>query len=182
MKIYHYNNATGEYTGEFEARKSPLDDEYLVPAYATIQNPPAVGDKEIAVFIEGGWEIKPDHRGKVYYDTDTQARYQITEIGVEPDPNWTDKKPLENSFWNGTDWEVDFDLWLDNVVRPERNQRMDEIDRLINRYHREVRLGLSITIPLETLDDKNKQLADLPQTLTAVVDPILWPSLTEPAP
>jgi hypothetical protein len=62
-KIYHYNSAGG-YTHASNPRLSPRDLEQgrevlLVPANATLIEPPAPGDNEQVRFIDGSWQIVP---------------------------------------------------------------------------------------------------------------------------
>lgn len=71
---------------------------------------------------------------------------------------------------------VDLSSWLDIIVRPKRNRRMDEFDlSRVNRCRREIEMGQTPTDELQTLLAYMQELADFPATLTAVVDPIPWP-------
>lgn len=169
MKIYSYSPITGEYLRSLDARKSPLDDSFLIPAHTTIHSPPDFDENEVAVFGGDTWILKPDYRNKIYYDTVTRACYEITEIGVKPDATWTDKDPVAYSSWNGNEWEVDLSIWLDTVVRAQRDEKL---------------LACDYTMMPDYPIDQNKrgewetyrmQLRDLPATLTAVTDSIPWP-------
>lgn len=58
MKIYNYNQ-DGEYVGQSLADESPLEPGiYLIPAYATIIEPPITDNQHIAVFNGEGWTMK----------------------------------------------------------------------------------------------------------------------------
>lgn len=56
MIIYHYNQETGELTGQGEAEVSPLDPEnYLIPRGATAIKPPKDVAGKITIFQNGKW-------------------------------------------------------------------------------------------------------------------------------
>ena len=51
MRIYSFNWATGEYTGQDEADQDPLDPgNFIIPAYATTKAPPELESNQRAVF------------------------------------------------------------------------------------------------------------------------------------
>jgi hypothetical protein len=59
MPIYHYHPETGEYLGESVADPSPVNPEtFIIPAFATTVAPPAIGDKQKAIYKNGIWGIK----------------------------------------------------------------------------------------------------------------------------
>lgn len=86
MKIYNFHPETGEYLGESEADKSPLEkDVWLVPANATEKKPPTAGENEIPVFSEEGWSLTHDFRGVKYWN-DSGEEFTVFRIG-EPIPD-----------------------------------------------------------------------------------------------
>ncbi len=108
MKIYNYHPTTGEFRGASEADKSPLEKGvYLIPAHATAIEPPPRGNNQVPVFTAGAWVLRPDFRGRAYYDTATGECHEISSIGEEPDPTWTDQVPGENTIWDGAAWAPD---------------------------------------------------------------------------
>ena len=85
--IYDYHPITGELRDP-AGRDARMDEEDptrpIVPAFATLDAPPAAGANEIAVrkdangnVVEdgsvGAWQLVEDHRGATYYDITTQA-------------------------------------------------------------------------------------------------------------
>lgn len=68
MNIYMYDKKTLEYLGTKEADKDPEETKTqghfvpLVPACATLIEPPQYGENEIPVFEENSWVIYPDLR------------------------------------------------------------------------------------------------------------------------
>lgn len=111
--VYSYSKDTGEYSGETVAFESPLEPGvFHIPAYATETETPPYVDGEVLVYDAGAdrWLIKADFRGSEYYDTETQERHVIEEIGIEPDKAWTNITPDDSeAVWTGRAWEVPFD-------------------------------------------------------------------------
>ena len=109
MIVYDYNPETGEYKGTGEAQESPLEPGvYLIPAHATTIAPPEADDGHVTVFADGAWTLVEDHRGEVWYDTATQERHEIKNLGVVPE-TWTPLEPTDReAVWNGVAWEVPF--------------------------------------------------------------------------
>lgn len=93
MDIYHYSGRNGEYLGVSEAKLDPVGSNPMIPGNATDQEPPTPGNNQAARFNAGTWEIVPDYRGSVWYD-DQANQHTITEINQEPDPAWTEQKPV----------------------------------------------------------------------------------------
>ncbi|SCY45863.1 tail fiber assembly protein [Desulfoluna spongiiphila] len=178
--LYNAHHMTGEYLQgrNSAARQNPMwrpethntDECWLYnPQTSSLQPPPETGDHEVAVLENGLWVVKPDHRKEVYFDTATQTRHEINDIGIELDPAWTEKEPLSNSKWNGTDWAVDFALWLESVVRPQRDSKLTACD---------YRMMPDFPMDAEKKTEwefYRQALRDLPSQLAEVVNPIPWP-------
>lgn len=80
MKIYNYDGASGEYLGQGEAQKSPLEESvYLIPANATDKQPLASKKGYAVCFKEGTWQYVKDERGKTYYDANNNE-VKITKL------------------------------------------------------------------------------------------------------
>lgn len=114
MIIYSYKPSTGEYISTGEAKESPREPGvFLIPANAVTAAPPIVGVDEVAVWNGEEWEVKPDFRGRVYYDKTTKEKHEITEIGISPDVNWTDVEPIDSEAeWNEDSWKVLFAIFV----------------------------------------------------------------------
>lgn len=81
MLVYNYSGLTGEFLGSTEARKSPLEPGvYLIPANATDLAPPALQEKQAAVFHEGSWHVVDDRRGEAWYQPDG-TEITIVDLG-----------------------------------------------------------------------------------------------------
>jgi len=111
MKVYNYDTKSNEYIGESLAPSSPLENgKHILPAYSTIEKPLNAKENQKNVYDaeEGKWILKPDHRGKVYYNKSTKVKIEITVLGVEPIDDLTDLKP-ENDF---DVWDADKNKWI----------------------------------------------------------------------
>jgi len=62
MHVYHYDPTTGRYRGDSEARLDPREHTPLVPAHATLQDPPEAGDGAYAAWDvqAGAWTIRQE--------------------------------------------------------------------------------------------------------------------------
>lgn len=126
MKVYNYNNQTGEFLSEEEAQRDPLEKEerYLIPSSATTTKPLQVGENEIAVFDGEKWAKKVDLRGKTYWNKETKEEFVIREIGDELSSDYTDKEPTSQEgyiVWNGSDWVIDEGIKQNLLKETESN-------------------------------------------------------------
>ena len=84
--VFHFDSKTGEFLGESFSMPSPFRPDYfLLPSNATFDAPPACATNEVAVFINGTWERRPDWRNVKLYSTHDGAEVEISDIGVTPD-------------------------------------------------------------------------------------------------
>lgn len=112
--VYSYHPETGVFEGTVFSPPNPEEPgRFIIHANSTELAPPTVKKNEAAVFDKAAkeWVIKCDYTGKVYYDTATQEKQIIKEIGVEPNPAWTEFEPADSAqIWNGTAWELPFEV------------------------------------------------------------------------
>lgn len=82
-QLYHYDDK-GLFISQTEARMNPLEpDVPLVPANATLLEPPAIFAYEIAKFENDHWETISDYRGWRYY-TSVDGEQLISDVNVTP--------------------------------------------------------------------------------------------------
>lgn len=107
--------------GEGIAYLSPADwdlgkEVYALPAHATYTAPPVSIDGHVILWKSGEWVQVPDRRG-VYYDTQTQEKYEIKCAGDVPDETWTVHEPLDSgAVWGGESWIVPFDVLKERKI------------------------------------------------------------------
>jgi|GEM_PF-704317 len=108
--IYNYHPDTNEYLSTAPADVSPLQPGvWLIPAFATQLAPPAVGAAQVAVFIGGGWQVKPDWRGVPLYSTTDGSVVEIVAVGKTPlDVGATELvPPSPQHSWQTGAWVID---------------------------------------------------------------------------
>ena len=109
--IYHYHQASGEYTGSTQAQMSPLEpDVPLIPAHATQSAPPQAGAHQAALFDASAqkWQLVPDWRGVQLYST-VDGSEVAAELGQTPvDCAATNNpRPSEAHIWKAGKWALD---------------------------------------------------------------------------
>lgn len=119
--IYTYNLETGEYIEKAEYVFSPLEEGQLPPDGETLEEPPSVEEKQVAIW-NNKWEIKDDCRGEKYWDKTTKEEIMITEIGIVKDDNWTELEPIsERCVWEK-------DKWIEPPLTIEELQEKEKAD------------------------------------------------------
>lgn len=117
MQIYHYDEITGECVGVGEARPLPLreqlpDDDvskWQIPANATTLAPPSVTANQVAVFMDGAWQVEADHRGETWFRAYNEP-VTITAIGSPAEELYAEEPaPTEDvlvAYANFKQWQV----------------------------------------------------------------------------
>lgn len=110
--IYLFSATTFEYICQALGEVSPLEPEViLVPACGTRRQPPATGEREVAVYLpeQDDWVVKPDWRGVALYSTTDGSAVSIADIGQTPaDVGATEQAmPSPAHVWDGAGWVLD---------------------------------------------------------------------------
>lgn len=90
MKIYNYDENTGEFLFECDAELDPAEWQinhkkiYLVPANATKTKPPKTSITQIAIFKNDSWTIEDDFRG-LYMVDENMSPVLVEKIGSLPE-------------------------------------------------------------------------------------------------
>ncbi len=122
--IYNYHPETGEYLGQAAANVSPREEDVLlVPAFAAVEAPPAVGERQCACYMDaagqvpadyqsGAWHVVPDWRGVPLWDKQSGAEVWIAKPGQTPEEiSATDlPRPSAAYRWQGDNWQPDSEL------------------------------------------------------------------------
>ena len=84
MRLYDYDQVTGEFVGTLNAQPSPLEPgKFLIAAHSTPIAPPIAGFHEVARWTGQAWELALDLRGVEYW-TAVGVRYIIQQINELP--------------------------------------------------------------------------------------------------
>lgn len=95
-----------------------------------LDEPPQHKDGFAIKRTDNGWEYIEDHRGKTFYNTETQEKVEIKEIGKLPE-NLTALEPFENCKWNSENQQ-----WVKDVEKEKqqfKNSRQALIITLKNK-------------------------------------------------
>ncbi|VVS90704.1 phage tail assembly chaperone [Desulfoluna spongiiphila] len=144
------------------------------PVGFTLTPPPKPKNGFGIRLIRGNWVELPDHRGKVYWHKTTLAPHTITTLGEDIDNQWTDFEPPLNSVWNGEAWVLSINLWIDDEVRPQRNELLAETDFL---YRSDIEQKMSSS-EKSARDQYCQMLRDITNQLSTkdINKKIAWPS------
>lgn len=166
---YSYLPPTGEYVDTIECQPSPRESGvYLIPANATILEPPQAKEHEVAVFENSAWTIRPDWRGFQYWLADG-SEHKITEIGIAP-PNDALNAPPPPT--------------LDVRAAEQRAQRdalIATTDWFVLRHRDEMEINHKTALTVEQFNSVlayRQALRNVPQQ-EGFPDQIEWPELPE---
>ncbi|RAW99017.1 MULTISPECIES: tail fiber assembly protein [unclassified Photorhabdus] len=123
IKVYHSNQITREFTVS-DIEYVMLGVSLSAGAYSDAPELPTSHDEAVCRSEDSKcWEILTDYRGKIAYDTLTQAQIEITEIGELP-ATLTFKKPdTDYDKWDGKEWIVDKDLLKSHQINEAKQQQ-----------------------------------------------------------
>jgi len=137
MTIYHYHPDTKEFLHEGVADPSPLEPgQFLIPAFATSEKPPAAVKGKKAMFVQvdpenidsGAWEIVTDARGTTVWVKATGEALIVESLGDIPSEQTAIPKPSQFHKWGDGAWALDVPAWLDGEIRPKRDALLNECD------------------------------------------------------
>lgn len=131
MIYYHnYSPTTGEYLSSKPASPSPKEPgKYLIPAHATLVEPPQSTGDAIACWNGSSWVVQADLRGKRYWDKNTLESYVITDLSTYPQENWTDIEPPDPyAIWSSNEWIIPLPILKERKIAQIRAQ----VDLLLN--------------------------------------------------
>ncbi len=107
MKLYNYDEVTGELLSEETAQESPCEvGVYLVPAFATLEKPPKSKDGFVIVRQADQWGYIEDHRNEMLYSTETGEEITITELGELPSNVTTEPRPSQYHTFTKGKWTL----------------------------------------------------------------------------
>ncbi|WP_036769302.1 tail fiber assembly protein [Photorhabdus australis] len=151
IKVYHSNQITREFIAS-DIEYVMLGVSLSAGAYPDAPELPKSEDEAVCRSEDKShWEIVPDYRGKVAYDTLTRAPTEITEIGELPDTLTFKKPPTDFDKWDGKEWVVDEGLLKAHQINEAKQQQ----ETLLQQANDTISL-LQDSVDLEVATDAEK--------------------------
>lgn len=187
MNLYNYDKNTKEYLSTTIASADPMETKIkgefvpLVPAYATLLEPPTTDKNEVAIFNGKVWEIKKDFRVSHKICDENFNIKNITEIGeieekylvtadmaklIKENP---DKFKIQNEEI-AQKTEEEYQEFLNNKIKKEEAEKIKnqllELDSKAIRSIRAILAGTGNAEDTEKLNEVEKEAKKLRNELT----------------
>lgn len=182
MNLYNYDKNTKEYLSTTLASADPMETKIrgefvpLVPACATVIEPPKTGENEVAIFNGKAWEIKKDFRVSHKICDENFNIKDITEIG-EIEENYLittemaelikenpDKFKIQNEEITQKT-EEEYQEFLNNKIKKEETEKIKnqllELDSKAIRPIRAILAGTGSAEDTEKLNEVEKEAKKL---------------------
>lgn len=182
MNLYNYDKNTKEYLSTTLASADPMETKIrgefvpLVPACATVIEPPKTGENEVAIFNGKVWEIKKDFRVSHKICDENFNIKDITEIG-EIEENYLitadmaelikenpDKFKIQNEEI-AQKTEEEYQEFLNNKIKKEETEKIKnqllELDSKAIRPIRAILAGTGSAEDTEKLNEVEKEAKKL---------------------
>lgn len=182
MNLYNYDKNTKEYLSTTLASADPMETKIrgefvpLVPACATVIEPPKTGENEVAIFNGKAWEIKKDFRVSHKICDENFNIKDITEIGeieekylvtadmaklIKENP---DKFKIQNEEITQKT-EEEYQEFLNNKIKKEETEKIKnqllELDSKAIRPIRAILAGTGSAEDTEKLNEVEKEAKKL---------------------
>lgn len=132
IRCFYYDSVTSEYNG--------WSDEFInigvsMPGNSTDIDPGEDIAGKVAVFTDGVWKLKEDHRGQTVWSTN-DGRAAIVDYIGEIKPDFTTMSPSTPfDIWDGVKWVTDTDAQQASDVATadaEKQSRIDQANDYMN--------------------------------------------------
>lgn len=182
MNLYNYDKNTKEYLSTTLASADPLETKIkgefvpLVPACATVIEPPKTGENEVAIFNGKAWEIKKDFRVSHKICDENFNIKDITEIG-EIEENYLVTADMAELIKENPDnfkiqneeitqkTEEEYQEFLNNKIKKEEAEKIKnqllELDSKAIRPIRAILAGTGSAEDTEKLNEVEKEAKKL---------------------
>lgn len=182
MNLYNYDKNTKEYLSTTLASADPLETKIkgefvpLVPAYATLLEPPTTGENEVAIFNGKAWEIKKDFRVSHKICDENFNIKDITEIGEIEEKYLVTADMAELIKENPNNFKIqneeiaqkteeEYQEFLDNKIKKEEAEKIKnqllELDSKAIRPIRAILAGTGSAEDTEKLNEVEKEAKKL---------------------
>lgn len=127
MLIHNYDSITGQYIMSGLADPDPRNpDRWMVPAFSTQIPLPDRPRLTWPFFVNGAWELRPDHRGLMLYRRDSGENAEILVAGITPEEAGltATPRPSDEYHWLDGEWVINPEI----IAQRERSAAMAEFD------------------------------------------------------
>ncbi|TDB61665.1 tail fiber assembly protein [Photorhabdus khanii] len=182
LTIYHAAPTSREFLG---ATLEYLMEGVGLPASSYPEAPKFPDSHDMAVCRSADgkyWEIVPDYRGKIAYNTLTQAQIEITEIGELPGTMTFKKPDTDYDKWNGKEWVVDKDLLKSHQINEAKQQqaaRLQQANETLSLLQDSVDLEVATDSEKAALLEWKKYRVLLSRVDTSQAPDVEWPEVPE---
>ncbi|KGM25881.1 tail assembly protein [Photorhabdus luminescens] len=123
IKVYHANQITREFTNS-NIEYVMLGVSLSAGAYPDAPELPDSHDMAVCRSEDSKcWEIVPDYRRKIAYDTQTRQKREITEPGELPEKLTFKQPATDYDKWDGKEWVTDKDALRTNQIQQAEQKR-----------------------------------------------------------
>lgn len=182
MNLYNYDKNTKEYLSTTLASADPMETKIrgefvpLVPACATVIEPPKTGENEVAIFNGKAWEIKKDFRVSHKICDENFNIKDITEIGEIEEKYLVTADMAELIKENPNNFKIqneeiaqkteeEYQEFLDNKIKKEEAEKIKnqllELDSKAIRPIRAILAGTGSAEDTEKLNEVEKEAKKL---------------------
>lgn len=182
MNLYNYDKNTKEYLSTTLASADPMETKIkgefvpLVPAYATLLEPPTTGENEVAIFNGKVWEIKKDFRVSHKICDENFNIKDITKIGEIEEKYLVTADMAELIKENPNNFKIqneeiaqkteeEYQEFLDNKIKKEEAEKIKnqllELDSKAIRPIRAILAGTGSAEDTEKLNEVEKEAKKL---------------------
>lgn len=177
VTVYNYDGETREYlTTSVEFLAVGVG----IPANACT-TPPGEAETGFAILRTiglDGWELVPDHRGEIVYDTATGKPVKITTPGDYTDDVTTVAPSTPYDRWNGSEWVTDEDAQKNGQAMEAEQKKaslLAEAQSTISLWQTELQLGIISDDDKASLIAWMKYIQVLNAVDTSTAPDIEWP-------
>lgn len=182
MNLYNYDKNTKEYLSTTIASADPMETKIkgefvpLVPAYATLLEPPTTDKNEVAIFNGEAWEIKKDFRVSHKICDENFNIKDITEIGEIEENYLVSAEMAELIKENPNNFKIqneeiaqkteeEYQEFLNNKIKKEETEKIKnqllELDSKAIRPIRAILAGTGSAEDTEKLNEVEKEAKKL---------------------
>ncbi|WP_036772242.1 tail fiber assembly protein [Photorhabdus australis] len=178
IKVYHVNPYSREFVGtnvEYVAEGVGVS----AHSYSDAPNLPDADNLAVRRSAdESHWEIVPDHRGKIAYNTQTGEQQEVSELGELAETLTFEPPATDFDQWDGEKWVTDIEAQQTSQIKQAEQQRdifRQQANEAITVLQYAVETEMASEAEKALLLDWKKYLVLLSRIDTSLAPDINWP-------